>query len=329
MSNIMLGQHGLGLDTRGSGLTIVSFVFTALAIILVLLRGVSRRITRAPLGADDKSIILSLVLAIVMTVVNIESVSYGFGQHANTLSASDLKETLILFWISQILYKMIMAATKMSILFLCHRCFPNPYFQRLLYIVMAVVLAYTFASVTATVFQCDPLPRAWNKAIPGTCIDLKAFWITNAVASIITDLATWAAPAFIILHMRLERSARICLFMVFSLGSLVIIASCIRVVTLPYASIGVDQPYDTLVSTEWTTIEANVGIICACLPMMRAPINRIFPRLLISFTRTPRNLPPRNMSPGTMEGAPDSYEMDEFGERVVNVFADPPDLPDR
>lgn len=35
----------------------------------------------------------------------------------------------------------------------------------------------------------------------------------------------------------------------------------------------------------WTIIEANIGIICACLPMCREPISIFFPTLLSSRTR--------------------------------------------
>ena len=38
-----------------------------------------------------------------------------------------------------------------------------------------------------------------------------------------------------------------------------------------------DQTYGTLESTIWTTIEANTGIICACLPMLKAPLAHMLP----------------------------------------------------
>ena len=51
--------------------------------------------------------------------------------------------------------------------------------------------------------------------------------------------------------------------------------------TLGSASRGLDQTRDTLLSTIWTTVEANTGIICACLPMLRTPLSRVFPRIFL------------------------------------------------
>jgi len=49
--------------------------------------------------------------------------------------------------------------------------------------------------------------------------------------------------------------------------------------TLNSGSKSVDQTYGTLNSTIWTTIEANTGIICACLPMLKGPLTSLFPWL--------------------------------------------------
>lgn len=48
--------------------------------------------------------------------------------------------------------------------------------------------------------------------------------------------------------------------------------------TLDISSKSNDQTYGTLNSTIWTTIEANTGIICACLPMLKKPLTCLFPR---------------------------------------------------
>ena len=56
--------------------------------------------------------------------------------------------------------------------------------------------------------------------------------------------------------------------------------------TLNISSKSHDQTYGTLNSTIWTTIEANTGIICACLPMLKKPLSCLFPQ---AFPRQPGN----------------------------------------
>ena len=49
--------------------------------------------------------------------------------------------------------------------------------------------------------------------------------------------------------------------------------------TLDTGSKATDQVFGTLNSTIWTTVEANTGIICACLPMLKKPLTVLFPKI--------------------------------------------------
>ena len=52
--------------------------------------------------------------------------------------------------------------------------------------------------------------------------------------------------------------------------------------TLDHSSKAPDPTAGTLVSTIWTTIEASSAVVCACLPMVRTPVQRLVPRLFPS-----------------------------------------------
>lgn len=49
--------------------------------------------------------------------------------------------------------------------------------------------------------------------------------------------------------------------------------------TLKVSSKTPDATYGTMVSTLWTTVETNTAIVCACLPTLKAPLAKWFPRL--------------------------------------------------
>lgn len=102
--------------------------------------------------------------------------------------------------------------------------------------------------------------------------------------------------------------------------------------TLGASAASADQTYGTLVSTIWTTIEASTAIICACLPMLKAPLAHLFPRL---FPRGSRGYPSshthgtllwpsraRAGTPSTAAGSKSSREVDEGA-----VAMEPNDLP--
>lgn len=85
---------------------------------------------------------------------------------------------------------------------------------------MAYVLLYAIASIMATIFECTPIPRIWDKKIPGTCINLTAFWYSNAAANILGDICIFLLPLPVIRSLKLPSREKLGLTMVFCLGFL-------------------------------------------------------------------------------------------------------------
>lgn len=138
---------------------------------------------------------------------------------------------------------------------------------------------YCVASVTATIFQCSPVEKAFNKNLPGTCIDNTRFWYANAGFSIATDVVILLIPMPLVHQLQIPKVQKIALVLVFALGGFVVITSCLRVTTIDIIANTTDITYD-ISSTMWTIIEPNVAVICACLPMVRPLIVRIFPKFM-------------------------------------------------
>lgn len=108
-------------------------------------------------------------------------------------------------------------------------------------------------------------------------------------------------PMPIVNSLHLPRRQRLGLMMVFALGGLLVfpsfrsfslltaesicVTSILRMTTLESGSKAKDQIYETFTSTVWTTLEANTGIICACLPMLNGFLSRFFPRLCLQGTK--------------------------------------------
>lgn len=198
------------------------------------------------------------------------------------------------FWAIQILYKLTINMTKVSILCLYLRIFPNKQFRKAALMVMFFVVGYAVSSIVATIFQCSPISKTFHPQTPGKCLNLTAFWYANAVANILGDCAILALPMPVLYALHLPQRQKFGLMMVFALGFLyvfsisgrdllkatsVCITSILRMTTLDQGSKAHDQTYGTYRSTVWTTVECNTGIICACLPMMKAPLTWLFPKL--------------------------------------------------
>jgi hypothetical protein len=69
------------------------------------------------------------------------------------------------------------------------------------------------------------------------------------------------------------------LITVFALGGFTITAAIVRMVTLRGSAMSSDPTWGTAVALIWTEIEANVSVICCCLPALRLPFLKLWRRI--------------------------------------------------
>ncbi|KAL8735443.1 MAG: hypothetical protein Q9181_002824, partial [Wetmoreana brouardii] len=147
-------------------------------------------------------------------------VEHGIGKHIFTLLPYHVQQALKAFWVSQIFYKLTINSTKISILYLYLRIFPRQilWFRYVTYVAITYITLYALATVITTIFQCTPVPKAWDHSIEGTCIDLTKFWYANAINNIAGDILTLALPWPLIRKLQLPKGAKVGLFSVLGLG---------------------------------------------------------------------------------------------------------------
>lgn len=174
------------------------------------------------------------------------SCAYGFGQHIYNLSPENKLKTLKvrhhlsaiqsptwsltaltpailrqLFYVAQIFYKLTVNLTKISILLLYLRIFAVfTWFRLIGRALIGVVTAYMIAAFFASVFQCTPVEKAWDRSVPGTCISIEKNWYANAGFSIATDAIILLLPIMPILSLKLPAGEKVALLGVFVLGAL-------------------------------------------------------------------------------------------------------------
>jgi hypothetical protein len=110
--------------------------------------------------------------------------------------------------------------TKASIILLYLRLFVQKPFRIICRILMGFVITYGIATTLASIFQCTPIVRAWDKTTTGVCLNTTAFWFSNAALSIAGDVILIALPMPIIYKLKLKMNQKVSLMLVFCLGSL-------------------------------------------------------------------------------------------------------------
>ncbi|KAM5476322.1 hypothetical protein MauCBS54593_001007 [Microsporum audouinii] len=127
-----------------------------------------------------------------------------------------------LYFALQMLYRVTINMTKLSILLLYRKIFDTERFRFKLIcdILFIYIILYTIATFLVTIFQCDPIPKAWSRAIPGSCINLTAFWYANAALHTLTDVMILILPMPVIKGLKLPQRQKLALIVVFALGVL-------------------------------------------------------------------------------------------------------------
>ncbi|OQD95217.1 hypothetical protein PENSOL_c021G01676 [Penicillium solitum] len=267
--------------SRAFEIQVPCIVFLVTTPAFVAIRLWSRAKSKSGLGLDDWTILVSSMFAVIVMAFMLVACTYGFGQHIANITTPHRLMTMKacqLFFVSQAFYKLTMNMTKMSILMLYLRIFIQRWFRIACSVLLAIITSYMVGAFFASVFQCTPVARAWNKAIPGSCIDITTNWYANAGFSIATDIIILTLPMYPLYKSKIILKRKIALMIVFALGAFVVVTSIVRMQTLDFSSTSPDPTYD-IASSVWTMLEENVAITCACLPMMWMPLARLFPSL--------------------------------------------------
>ncbi len=214
-------SHYAPLADISAQLSVPSLVFSIVTPTVVLCRFVARTMHSDELGVDDWTILASLVFTQTVNVMMIVCCGWGFGKHTKLLNPSVVHKTLHLYWFAQILYKIAIGLTKVSILAFYLRVFGiSRWFRISCFAVMGIVVAWTISSVMASILQCSPVKFAYDRRGHGTCIDLGKFWYANAGYNITTDLIIIIMPILVIRTLQLPKRTKIALCGIFALGTL-------------------------------------------------------------------------------------------------------------
>lgn len=127
-----------------------------------------------------------------------------------------------MFWILQIFYKCAINTTKLSVLLLYRKIFDtNRYrFRTVCAVLFVVIVLHTIGATVATIVECVPINRMWDRTVEGTCINLTIFWYINAVFNIFADFMIFFLPLPVINTLSLPLRSKIGLMAIFALGAL-------------------------------------------------------------------------------------------------------------
>ncbi|KAK7957754.1 hypothetical protein PG996_010799 [Apiospora saccharicola] len=261
-------------EDQGPHQSATTTALLVLATFFVGLRFWARYLKSAGFALDDYMVVGALVVTFVTGGLNYGMIANGLGKHMGVVPPDTLTEFFKLLLGFECVYVTAVMLVKLSVLQMYLRIFPSRNFKYGSWAIGGVVIAWWIAIVAVCVFQCTPIPKAWNPMLEGHCIDLKASFVGNAIPNIATDIAILAMPVSQVWHLQVNLAQKISLLFMFLLGSFVLFASIYRFTTIMRWQIE-DTTWTLAEACTWCVVESACGVISACLPTLRPVMMKI------------------------------------------------------
>ncbi|RLM00667.1 hypothetical protein CFD26_108692 [Aspergillus turcosus] len=272
------------MTTRHSRILGVTTALLVLSTLTVILRLYTRfMIVRTP-GWDDALIAAAVATNYVFYAWLIVELHHHLGKKASEVSEHDMRIQLKALWVSIPFYNLTLTLAKISMILLYMRLFAatNKRFRILLIVFLVFLIIVGLWTLFSTFLICLPVRGFWDHSVPSTCRSFAVTWCLNAALQIVTDIVVVTTPIPTLARLRLPHRQKVAVILVFALGFFVCAMSIIRLVRIIQLVSSESEDFSERngPAAAWSSIEANIAIICACLPSLQPLLSRICPRLL-------------------------------------------------
>ncbi|KAL1640701.1 hypothetical protein SLS58_006715 [Diplodia intermedia] len=185
----------------------------------------------------------------------------------------------LLIMCASVIYAPTQGFAKLSLLLFYRRLAPFAWFRAAIYAVMFVVISYTLGIMFSLIFPCKPIASNWDITVEGTCINKTGIYIATAVINIATDIALLLLPVPVLARLQIPRLEKAALIAMFGVGSMTCITSVVRLILLLPMLTDLDQTWAVSIPCVWILVEANLVVICGCLPIVRKFARHVAPKL--------------------------------------------------
>ncbi|RDL30138.1 uncharacterized protein BP5553_10416 [Venustampulla echinocandica] len=260
-----------------------TIIFYCLSTVAVIIRMITIFGMGQEFGYDDGCVIFIFFINTAIMVLAITGLTrYGIGQDIWKLPFDSITNALFYFWVSEPLYYLEAPLIKIAFLLFFHRIFTDQTITRIIWTLIAVNVMVIITFVVALCFICRPISYSWNSwdgEHTGTCGNANALAFSNAGICILLDCIIIALPITRIMALQLSLRRRISILFMLCVGTFVTIVSILRLQSLVTFENTANPTWDFYGTGIWSTMELDVGIICLCMPSLRAFLIRLFPTL--------------------------------------------------
>ncbi|KAK6517130.1 hypothetical protein TWF506_007007 [Arthrobotrys conoides] len=261
-------------------LLVITWLCIFIPLIGVILRFLARFGNESRLGLDDWFSAITWVVAAAFGSTTILAAKMsGIGRHIWFATDSELDFGYMIGYFHQIAYGIASFFLHITIMFFYIRIIPSELVARkVLYAFFIFHILYLPVFITISAVQCSPVRSGYDLRFrlelgeENKCLDpfKLVMWLT--IVGITTDCLLFLLPLSVVWRLKLEVGRKFLVSGLFLLGGLACIASGIRLHYLRIVYASFDRTYYAMPVNALGHIEIALGLLTACLPMMRQAI---------------------------------------------------------
>ncbi|GKU11302.1 unnamed protein product [Fusarium langsethiae] len=275
------------MESRQTDLWVVTFVTFAAAVVITVMRLLSRRLKHIPLSWDDYFALCGFAVSIAWVIIVPYWLNRGLGLHMddvvkmrNSTLAAELYEAKLLLFIAELFYAFGLFFAKISILSLYWRMFRVTNIRLPIQILFGCSLVWITFRIFMGIWHCVPVHKFWDDSVDGYCaIEDKKFFFGTTLVHAMIDISILILPMWQIGRLQLPMIQKAGIMVMFTFGFLSsICAAAIRLIVA--ARVFDDKSYDITWNicdiVIWATVEVNLINVSASLPTIRPACTFIF-----------------------------------------------------
>ncbi|KAL9078274.1 MAG: hypothetical protein Q9157_002820, partial [Trypethelium eluteriae] len=258
-------------DNRQLAILVNVCIDTPLAMVVVILRMITRIWVVRKVGWDDVCIVLCVLGHFIAMPIVIYEVHHGFGKHRQFISDQDFMNFTRLSYVEWVQTFQTLMFNKLSVCFFLLRLpASNPYKRPILGSIVGLIVSNVILTLV-WIFQCWPVRKVWHPSIDGQCMtnaQLERIIISQALVSIISDFFLALFPVVLLWKVQMALRAKVGVCALMGLG-LITAALCIARTVLNWENVNADPTWESIPNWGFRSWEISIGIIAACIPALR------------------------------------------------------------
>ncbi|KAM5345905.1 hypothetical protein ACJ41O_011766 [Fusarium nematophilum] len=262
-----------------------------LATVSLVLRLLARRMTKASYGVDDVLAVVSYFASVAYTTVALVwTVNFGLGRPIadgppNLTEDERLEKSWLMLWLTSFTYSFAIAFAKFAILAFYWRVFKFSDIRVPIQALAALTVAWFLLRLFMVTLQCVPINALWDKSVEDAECNIHeaTFFFSTVLTHVLIDCAILALPAIEVGKLHLPKGQKVAVIALFMFGALVCLASIfVLIESFRFDSHTKEIGLEMGIHDAWATVEVNLAVVSACLPMLRPIFRRILPRSFLT-----------------------------------------------